>query len=469
MPADRPTSDLSDGTGVLDRLPADFDADDPLLHLLLGLRAAADHLAHHLPPLRGPAAAEPAPDPAPDHPALDLLLGLVAARGALLALLAPAAPAPPASSADPPSSDDSTLSNPTFLFGHIPRPMRPTPTTSSAIARTLAETDHFRRAPGPGGAPDFKEWQHFLVRAPGLELLVNFSLQHDLHREGAPELARLIVLARTDRWRGGLDTYASDFTAPAGALSARLGASTLDLRGGAYHLDFAHPRAAIAGRLELHPLTTPALSHNIRLAPGRHLSWLMVPRLAAHGVVHVAGRRFDLAGDPAYHDHNWGHFRWGDDFAWEWGSGLPRDPASPWSLIFVRMADRARTRAHSQGLFLWRGADHHRFFRDRDLRVTAAGAADRRGVFKLPPVLAVLHPGDLADVPRRLDVECAADGDRVHMSFEPSDVAQLLIPDERRSDRLVILNEACGRLHLRGEVRGESIDLEGDGVFEFIR
>ena len=25
-----------------------------------------------------------------------------------------------------------------------------------------------------------------------------------------------------------------------------------------------------------------------------------------------------------YHDHNWGRFRWGDDFGWIWGSVLPR-------------------------------------------------------------------------------------------------------------------------------------------------
>lgn len=338
------------------------------------------------------------------------------------------------------------------------------------IARTLAATDHFRRAPAPGGPPDFKEWQHFLVRAPGLELLVNISIQSDLRRTEAPEIARLIVLARTDRWRGGIDTHGPrDFSAPAGGLAARLGPSALDYHDGAYHLQFAQRAAEIRGHLTLRPRTTPAVSHNIRLAPGRHLSWLMVPRLAADGVVEVAGRRFDLVDAPAYHDHNWGHFRWGDDFAWEWGSGLPDDPSSPWSLIFVRMADRARARAHSQGLFLWRAADHHRFFRDRDLQVAARGAADLRGVFKLPPALAVLHPGDLADVPRRLEVECAADGDNLHMSFEPSEVAQLLIPDERRSDRLVILNEACGRLHLRGEVRGEPIAMEGHGVFEFIR
>jgi hypothetical protein len=196
----------------------------------------------------------------------------------------------------------------------------------------------------------------------------------------------------------------------------------------------------------------------------------MLPRLGVRGSVHIDGRRHDLVDAPGYHDHNWGPFRWGDDFAWEWGCGLPAAADSAWSAIYVRMADRARLRVHSQGLFLWRGREHHRFFRDQELRVTLRGHAEVSDrLYKLPSVLAVLAPDRHCDVPAELEVEATGGGDKVIMGFTPRAVAQVLIPDETRDDRLVVLNEACGDLRIEGTVRGERVAMTGRGVFEFIR
>jgi len=357
-------------------------------------------------------------------------------------------------------------------------PSRPDP----AITRLIGEADYFRRAPpGPAGR-SFKEWQHFLVLAPGLDLLVNFSISSISSISGIPEdrgsspgaHGRVILLAYDGQWSGSVEQCpAGSFTAPSGRLAARFAASRMDFIDGRYHLEFrGDGRHAISGQLVCTPQVLPALSHNIHLADHASLSWLMLPRLIVSGHVEIGGRRHALIDVPAYHDHNWGSFRWGDDFAWEWGCGLPDLPDRTdhaWSLIHVRMADRARLRVHSQGLFLWRGREHHRFFRDDELRVTLRGTADVHEVFKLPSVLAVLAPDRHCDVPAEIEVEASGDGDRVHMTFTPRAVAQVLIPDETRDDRLVVLNEACGDLRLEGTIRGEAVTMAGRGVFEFIR
>ena len=340
----------------------------------------------------------------------------------------------------------------------------------AAITRLVGESDYFRRA-GRDDAGTFKEWQHFLVLAPGHDLLVNFNIADDARAPGG-EAARVILLAHADGWSGSVERCAAGrFSAPSGRLDGRFGACRLEFRDGRYRLEFRGDGDSpqIHGHLECTPQVLPALSHNIHLTADARRSWLMLPRLSARGTVSVDGRRHTLVDAPAYHDHNWGTFRWGDDFAWEWGCGLPATADCPWSAIYVRMADRARHRVHSQGLFLWRGREHHRFFRDEELRVRVRGNAAVSDLFKLPRVLAVLAPERHCDVPAEVEVEAAGAGDRVRMTFTPRAVAQVLIPDETRDDRLVVLNEACGDLHITGTIRGETVELVGRGVFEFIR
>ena len=86
------------------------------------------------------------------------------------------------------------------------------------------------------------------------------------------------------------------------------------------------------------------------------------------------GTTYSLDGSPAYHDHDWGHFRWGRDFAWEWGFSLPEDPSNPWSLVFVRMSDRSRHQAYTQAVFVWRREATHRTFLDHEIGIATRGS-----------------------------------------------------------------------------------------------
>ncbi|MCB9548786.1 MAG: hypothetical protein H6706_23525 [Myxococcales bacterium] len=342
----------------------------------------------------------------------------------------------------------------------------------SALARRVQETDYFRRSPahlgGPGG---HKEWQHFLVHAPGLELLINFSLGDEHRLDGRPgqEVGRVIVVVRTAEGHRGVveRTVAADLQVRGGQVDARFGPSGLRFADGAWLVDVALP--GLSARLRVRPETWPAVSSNIPLGPGRQLSWLIVPRAMADGEVVVDGRRHRVAGALAYHDHNWGHFQWGDDFAWEWGQAVPADAACPWSVVFVRMADRRRTRVATQGLFLWRGPDQRRVFRDRDLAVEAGPPLALAGAYKLPPVMALLAPEESGDVPAWLEATAEADGDHLRLRFEATHVAQILIPDEADPLGVTRLNEVSGPVTLTGAVGGEAVALAGPAVFEFVR
>ncbi|HEX8821059.1 MAG TPA: hypothetical protein VF794_14115 [Archangium sp.] len=349
-------------------------------------------------------------------------------------------------------------------------PPRPDP---KRLAAMLAGTDYFRRSPSRlGGRGEHKEWQHFIVHAEGVDLLINFSLVDEPQpgRLLPVEVARLIVLAHGEGWDGDVERFEEvEVRVEAGRMEARFGHNTLRFEEGVWRLSMALRERPVSAELELVPLTLPVLSSRHRLAPERPISWLFLPRLEARGTLTVGGRTVRVEGASAYHDHNWGHFRWGDDFSWEWGSVLPGQASSPWSAVLVRMADRGRTAARYQALFLWYGGEPLRVFRDEELHVSAPCCFQPGRSFSLPRPLALLAPGSAADLPRRLEVRARGRGDELVLTFVPERAARLLLPAEGSLERLTTIHEVLGPVSLHGRVRGESVDLEGPGVFEFVR
>jgi hypothetical protein len=352
----------------------------------------------------------------------------------------------------------------------VDTPTSPLPPAS--IAAALRRLDWFRRSPARFGGPgEYKEWQHFLVHAPDLQLVVNFNLIDDRWGDSGEEAARLIVLARAGgQSLGEVVRFAStDVEVPVGGLDARFGTNAMRFVDGSYRLTLDLPNQALRGELTLVPITMPAIANNQPLAPGRVLSWLFVPRLRASGWVQVGKRRFEFADASAYHDHNWGHFVWGDDFSWEWGSILPAAADNPWSVVYMRMADRGRARASCQGLYLWCGEQPGRIFRDHELEVSLHGRLVRSKFLQIPPIMALLCPRASADLPARLEVRAAAGDDVVELVFEPEELAQIIMPHERDVVGATALNEVGGRGRVHGRVAGETLELEGPGLFEFIR
>jgi hypothetical protein len=346
---------------------------------------------------------------------------------------------------------------------------------SAATARLVSAMDYLRRPAEPlPGLSGHKEWHHFLVEVPGLLVLVNFSLseehseEHTRHRERT--VGRLKVLVRSGgAWDGDIDVYeADDLRAHAGAVDVTFGAQAIRFDGTRYHVNVALREEDVAIDLELVPTAAPLLVQHVRLAPGKPLSWVMVPRLAASGTVRHRGLTHTLRDAPAYHDHNWGYFGWGDDFTWEWGTALPRADQR-WSVAMVRTTDRGRTRQGLAALYLWRGPRLARILRGDELEIAHAGLLRPKRIFKVPRVMAMLEDGAAVDVPARVLVRGRAPGANVEVAVDVVDLAQILMPDEDARASVTTLNQAYGRISMRGTVDGEDVSMEAGGVFEFIR
>lgn len=321
--------------------------------------------------------------------------------------------------------------------------------------------------PAPGEPRDLKEWQHVLVYTRDVQVLVNFSLLADPFDRGVGWCGRVILLVDRGGWRGGVRRFpASEVSARAGFADVVIGVSRFALEGGGYRVQAEMDGLKVD--LWLDPRTDAALFTNQRLARGRELSWAVVPRLSARGVVVVDGERHELVDAPAYHDHNWGRFRWGDDFTWTWASILPWDSANPWCASLMRLTDRGRGTVRYQALLLWRERTLVRAWRDHELGFELEGLFPTVDAPVVPPVMRLLVDGP-SDVPERITVVAGRGDERVRIRFEVEGLSRLAMPDEVRPDGVTILNEASGAVSMTGTVGGEPISLEGPGVFELIR
>jgi hypothetical protein len=325
-----------------------------------------------------------------------------------------------------------------------------------------------RRALGDQGP--YKEWHHFVVHGDEFRLIVNFSLTDPADPRPGGTVPRVIALVRHGESAGAVEEFApEECDLRTGRVAVQMGPNSLALVDGSYELTLDLPALRLRGRLRLVPVSTPFVVNHQPLAPGSRLSWLFVPRLEAHGCVWVGERRCGLRAAPAYHDHNWGRFRWGDDFGWLWGSVLPSSPSDPWTIVLMRMTDRRRQRAARQGLYVWHGRDPAAMWRDGSVVIEHDGLLRQAPTLVLPPVMRVLSPGSASDLPASVTVRGGSDGDEVELRFEPDDYVRIVVPDERDDLGVVVLNEVTGRVTAAGRVGGRALELEGTGVFELLR
>lgn len=338
------------------------------------------------------------------------------------------------------------------------------------MTAALTSSD-FMRAPVLATArPEgFKEWHHFVIHGPDQRLIINFSLTGETSRTGRSQLApRVIVLAQDQCWTGAVqrfDTSELDVSPDLGGVS--IGGNRLTVRPDGYEMTIHLPKHEIAGALHLTSVSRPFVVNNQPVGDGT-MCWLFVPRLRADGWLSFGGRRHRICDALAYHDHNWGRFRWGGDFGWTWGTLLPRDVDDPWSFVFLQMTDRPRLRCLSQALYVWHRDEPAAIFRHAAVRTHHHGLLDRGPDCTLPPPMRLLLDRRVPGVPNRVEILAYRAGDTVAAEFRPCTYARLAQPNELRLDGATVLCETSGTARVTGSIAGADFDVVGAAVFEFL-
>jgi hypothetical protein len=285
-------------------------------------------------------------------------------------------------------------------------------------------------------------------------------------------VARLIALVAkpgASGWVGALHTFADgDVFARSGDVRLRLGGNHVDWRDGCFEI--ALDTSEVRGRLRLRPITLPTAASRVSFGSEHAIHWVVMPRLEASGWLRMgSGPPLALERAPAYHDHNWGHFRWGGDLAWEWGFAHPEDPRCAESAVFVRVSDGGRHRTLSQAALIWRGDALVRTFQDRELSMTLTGIHRGPRPLTLPRAASLLVPGAGSGVPARVEMQARGAGDSLRIAFETGTKARVAIPSEVDPFGLVVLNETSGTARVEGTTAGVGFAFDGPAMMEFVR
>jgi hypothetical protein len=311
----------------------------------------------------------------------------------------------------------------------------------------------------------YKDWLHLNLfdQRSGLVGLVNVAAHGAPHDPRARAVGAALVHVPGYGWAGNLEAIALAAAAfdhrGIGLRGVALGLGADDVLASA-RLEQDGLELAVTARATSPPLTVP-----LRLPLGDGwISWSAVSHLAAAGSATVGGSTIPLDRCDAYHDHNWGRWRWGDDIGWRWGCFLA--PGGDPAIIIGRTYDRAHRNGHRPVLVV-HSAGRRRVFTGSTVRIDTAGTLAARPR-RLPGALAALH-SDRARPALPAEVHVGVDDarGRVRLRFKAAAAAQLITaePGERGYG---FIHELPGAFEASGAIDGAAFEAEGPGIYEHV-
>ncbi|MFT7304846.1 MAG: hypothetical protein ACI9P7_000104 [Candidatus Azotimanducaceae bacterium] len=336
--------------------------------------------------------------------------------------------------------------------------------SSWELDELIARTDYLRGPKGCGNSSggSYKEWFHFLIFGEHINLLFNVSLLTDINT--GELIPRVTVLVDINGAFSGQVLELKNAKAKPGSLNIAGDYGGFEFDGENFLLRLKLESLELD--LALQPMIKPQFAGNVRLAEGS-FSWLALPHLRANGIVRVKETTVLLRGEPAYHDHNWGHFSWSGSYSWVWAVATPVNPDG-YGMVFDRVVDTRSMRTVAQGAMLLKGTDHLRTFlaSEVDLLTTESRPVH---AFRVPPVMRIAVPGAGPAIAKTCYMSAKRKRDNVTLKIFPSHTAEIGVPSDIDNQAPMILSEAFGTGIIKGSVNGQSFQNEVRGVYEQIQ
>ncbi len=306
-----------------------------------------------------------------------------------------------------------------------------------------------------------KDWLHLNLfdHASGTVGLVNASMHGDPSTATAIAVGCALFHHPRTGWFGGADVQEarSAYTDLAGLGLGSVG--FVFTEDGGVAVSVARP--GIEASLIAQPLERAIIVEDrLPFGPG-WISWRALPRLAVEGRLELLGHEHKLSFFSAYHDHNWGRWRWGDDAGWEWGAFLGQRPGP--TFVWSRPTNRAHTTGAS--LLTIRVGGQERRFSGPALRI------ERRGrwagpLYRVPGGSAALRTDRrLPSLPEHVLIGFDDGRDHGRIVFDVTGVAQIVCP-EPMAPGAGFIHELCGAGKWTASLGGDQREGEFLGVVE---
>lgn len=346
--------------------------------------------------------------------------------------------------------------------------------TAAAQAELIERVEALRiPVPPQPSSDDWKDWYHFVLlhAASGWRAIVNVNLagsgdaaelQYTLviHVPGEPP--RLHGACRAVPWRPGM-------VAPR-PLSIRSEEVELVFDQQVFALR-VQPRGLDLGiSMHARPDATPLLVTEGSAFGSGFIGWGVLPRLLAKGEIWACGRQAAITHEWfCYQDHNFGRFRWGEDFGWEWMvAHAQAQDHPPITVVVDRRSDRAHRRGGLPYLFVLVGRELRKVFLGPSMTMRW-GWSDAAGLPpRLPGAMATLLGGQTEREPVAVTVEAADERDRFSLQLRVDAHLQIVAADNRGTG-LSRIGEASGEFTLSMRLGESALEARGLAYAEFTR
>jgi hypothetical protein len=318
-------------------------------------------------------------------------------------------------------------------------------------------------------ASSYKDWFHLNFADPdsGTIGLINVSLHGAPWEERSRAIGTILVHSPEWGWQSYVENMAySDANLGRSVIGLRDVAVAINERSGAIHASSLGESNPFHARLRAELVGVPIdFEQEMPLGPG-WISWYLAPSMRLSGEWTIHEKRTVLNNVPAYQDHNWGRWRWGDDFGWEWGCFLPNAAAQSPSVVFARTTDRAH-RYVGKSFLVADAASMRSRFSSENIALSFGDDFDLP-LHRVPGAMAALHQEMVEPrLPRTVEITGVQGPDRVTIAFVAHAVAQF-ITAEPTARGYGFIHEIVGRYRSSGRVRGVSFEDSGYGVFEYV-
>lgn len=339
----------------------------------------------------------------------------------------------------------------------------------AASAAALVERIEMLRIPAQpqAAAHDWKDWYHVVLLHPqsGWRVIANLNLAGGgadallqwtlvVHAPGVRADSRLHGASRSQPWRAGMVT-----TRPLGIAGdeARFGfdGASISLHIAPHDLDL---------QLELHATPTAAPLLVTEGAPfgSGFIGWGLLPGMHAEGRITACGASAAIGGDWfCYHDHNFGRFRWGDDFGWEWLVAHAVCGSETVTVVVDWRSDRAHASGGLPYLFVLIAGMLRKVFLGPAMRLRWSWNDAAELPPRLPGAMATRLADRTARTPRAITLDAADERDRIALTVEVEAYLEVIAPDNRGCT-FARIGETSGSAAL--ELRLGERRLEGRGL-----